>query len=218
MRKMSETSKSEIASSYDAEKKSTMTPKTRLTLQIAGAAIFGALSAIIFPILLPFINLTRVPQGLALFDPISIIWMTCFLIFGPLAGILCCFIGFIALIPFDTSIPVIGPLMKLCATLPLIIIPTLYLKLYKKEETSYNSLKLKKPINYIVSSIFSIIVRIIVMVILNIIVYIAFFGTEGLEAWLILIVWVNAVTSIWDLFIPYGLIYGTKLNEKFEIW
>jgi len=215
---MSKTENSEIKPSSDEEKKSIMTPKTRLTLQIAGAAIFGALSAIIFPILKPFIDLTRVPQGLALFDPISIIWMACFLIFGPLAGILCCVIGFATLIPFDTSIPVIGPLMKLCATLPLVVIPTLFLKLYKQEKDSFNSSKLKNPKNFIISAIFGIIIRIIIMLLLNIAVYIAFFGTEGLEAWLILVIWVNALTSIWDLFIPYGLIYGTKLDEKFEIW
>ena len=71
--------------SEEKEKKTVMTPKTRLTIQIVGAGIFGALSAIAFPILKPLIDATRVPQGLALFDPISIIWMGCFLIFGPLA-------------------------------------------------------------------------------------------------------------------------------------
>ncbi len=204
--------------SEEKEKKTIMAPKTRLTIQVVGAAIFGALSAIAFPILKPFIDATRVPQGLALFDPISIIWIVCFLIFGPLAGILCCFTGFATLIPFDTSIPVIGPLMKLCATLPLVIVPTLSFRLYKREKDSLNSPKLKKPKNYLISAIIGIIVRIIVMVLLNIAVYVAFFGWGGLEAWLVLIVWVNALTSIWDLFIPYGLIYGTKLDKKFEIW
>ena len=84
-----------ITMSEDKEKKTMMTPKTRLTIQIVGAGIFGALSTIAFPILKPLIDATRVPQGLALFDPISIIWMCCFLIFGPLAGILCCFTGFL---------------------------------------------------------------------------------------------------------------------------
>ena len=204
--------------SEEKEKKTMMTPKTRLTIQVVGAGIFGALSAIAFPILKPVIDATRVPQGLALFDPISIIWMGCFLIFGPLAGILCCFTGFITLIPFDTSIPIIGPLMKLCATLPLVIVPIVFLRLYKKQEDGLNSLKLKKPRNYLISAVIGVVVRIVVMVLLNIAVYVAFFGWGGLEAWLILIVWVNALTSIWDLFIPYGLIYGTKLNEKFEIW
>jgi hypothetical protein len=203
---------------FKQEKKSEMSSRTRLTIDIVGAAIFGALSAIAYPILKPLIDATRVPQGLALFDPISIIWMTCFLVFGPLAGILCCFVGFVTLIPFDTSIPVIAPLMKLCATLPLVIAPTLFLRLYKREGNSLNSPKLKKPKNYLISAVLGIIVRIIVMVLLNIVVYVAFFGWGGLEAWLVLIVWINALTSVWDLFIPYGLIYGTKLNQKFELW
>jgi len=215
---MSDTEKSEMNLSHEEEKKTVMTSKTRFTIQIVGAAIFGALSAIAFPILKPIIDATRVPQGLALFDPISIIWMACFLIFGPLAGVLCCFTGFVTLIPFDTSIPVIGPLMELCATLPLVIVPTLFLRLYKREKDSLNSLKLRKFKNYLISAVIGIGIRIIVMVLLNIAVYVAFFGWGGLEAWLILVVWVNAITSIWDLFIPYGLIYGTKLDEKFEIW
>jgi len=202
------------------EKEAKISPRTKLTLQLAGAAIFGALSAVAYPALKPLIDLTRVPEGLALFDPISIIWMTCFMLFGPIAGLLCCTVGFITLIPFDTSIPVIAPAMKFAATLPLMIVPILVLRLYKKENGSQ---KLKKPKNFIISGVLGIVVRDIVMIIFNIVVYITFFGRAGLEAWLVLIIWINIITSIWDLSIPYAIVfgaldYGLKLNDKFEIW
>jgi len=202
----------------DVEKEAFMNKRSQLLLKIIGAAIFGALSAVSYPLLKPLIDATRVPQGLALFDPISIIWVMCFLIFGPYAGVLCCLIGFVTLIPFDQSIPVIAPFLKFSATIPLIIIPTLFLRLYKKRENNNRSQKLLKPLNYLVSGALSIVVRIIVMVLLNIIVYLAFFGRAGLEAWLVLIVIVNTITSIWDLFIPYLIVKGLNLYKEFQIW
>jgi len=202
----------------DVEKEAYMNKRSQLLLKIIGAAIFGALSAVSYPLLKPLIDATRVPQGLALFDPISIIWVTCFLIFGPYAGVLCCTIGFVTLIPFDQSIPVIAPFLKFAATIPLIIVPTLILRLYKKRENINRSQKLLKPLNYLVSGALSIVVRIIVMILLNIIVYLAFFGRAGLEAWLVLIIIVNAITSIWDLFVPYIIVKGLNLYKEFQIW
>lgn len=213
---MTEVEKIETLSS-DEEKVAGMSSKSRYTLQIVGAAIFGALSAILYPVLKPLIDVTRVPQGLALFDPISIIWVTCFLVFGPLAGIICCLVGFVTIIPFDTSIPVIAPLLKLLATLPLVIVPTLVLRLYKKRDER-NSQRLKKPKNYGMAALLSVAGREAVMIPANIIVYTMFFGTEGLTAWLVLVFWVNIITSVWDLLIPYLMVFGTKLDEKFEIW
>ena len=102
------------------EKVSFLSKKTRLTIQIVGAAIFSALSLIFSLYVVPY--LPRTPEGFAYFDPVSIIWFTCFLIFGPLAGILCCVIGMAVLFPFDPFTP-IGPLMKFSATFSLIIVP-----------------------------------------------------------------------------------------------
>ncbi|NHJ25807.1 MAG: hypothetical protein EAX89_14595 [Candidatus Lokiarchaeota archaeon] len=188
---------------------------SRITLQIAGASLFGALS-IVLSLLSPI--LPRIPQGIAFFDPVSIAWVLCFLIFGPAAGVLCSVIGFLGLIPFDTSIPVIGPLMKLSATLPLIIMPILILKLYKREEGILKQSKLKKPINYIVTGLVGIAVREIVMILLNVAVYLTFFGSIGLDVWLIVIAIINPIQSIWDLLIPYIVVFGTKLDKKFDIW
>ncbi|MFX0137863.1 MAG: hypothetical protein ACFFDN_29750 [Candidatus Hodarchaeota archaeon] len=198
------------------EKVSILSKKTRLTLQIVGAAIFSALSLIFSLFVVPY--LPRTPEGFAYFDPVSIIWVTCFLIFGPLAGILCCVIGMILLFPFDPFAP-IGPLMKFSATFSLIIIPILLLYLFKRQEAERMSQKLKKLKTYIIYGALGTVVRIIVMVILNIVVYLALgFNPAGLGYWIVLVILLNALTSLWDLLIPYLLVFTTKLDEKFEIW
>ncbi len=199
-----------------SEEKETFMPKrTQLTIQLAGAAIFSALSLVVSVFLVPI--LPRTPEGMAFFDPVSIIWVACFLIFGPIAGILCCIIGMVLLMPFDPFAP-IGPLMKFAATISLIIVPIVLLKLYKREEGVLKSKILKDRKKFIVYGVLGTVFRIVVMVILNIIVYLALFGSQGLEYWVVLVILINALQSVWDLLIPYLLVYGTKLDEKFEIW
>jgi len=200
----------------ESEEKETFMPKrTQFTIQLAGAAIFSALSLVVSVFIVPI--LPRTPEGMAFFDPVSIVWVACFLIFGPIAGILCCLIGMILLMPFDPFAP-IGPLMKFAATLSLIIVPIVLLKLYKHEEGVLKSKILKDRKKYVVYGLLGTLFRIIVMVILNIIVYLALFGPQGLEYWIVLVILINALQSVWDLLIPYLLVYGTKLDEKFEIW
>jgi len=121
------------------------------------------------------------------------------------------------LMPFDPFAP-IGPLMKFAATFSLIIVPIVLLKLYKREEGVLKSKILKDRKKYIVYGLLGTVFRIVVMVILNIIVYLALFGSQGLEYWIMLVILINALQSVWDLLIPYLLVYGTKLDEKFEIW
>lgn len=199
----------------EEEKLSSRSKKTILIIQIAGGAIFGALS-IVISFIAAF--LPRTPQGLAYFDPVSIIWVMCFLIFGPLAGILCCAIGTVGLMPFDPFAP-IGPLMKLAATITLILTYIIFLKLYKQEPGESKSAVLKIRKNYITYGLLGMIFRIGVMVILNIIVYIALgFPMELLGAYLVMVVLINALQSVWDLLIPYLIVFGLKLDEKFEIW
>ncbi|MFX1329516.1 MAG: ECF transporter S component [Promethearchaeota archaeon] len=197
------------------EVETVLSKNTQLTIQIVGAAIFGALSLVFSLYVVPY--LPRTPEGLAYFDPVSIIWVTCFLIFGPLAGILCSIIGMVVLFPFDPFSP-IGPLMKFSATFSLIIVPILLLYLFNRKEGKRMSQKLKDLKTYVLYGVLGIVLRILVMVILNILVYLYYYGSEGLEYWIILIILVNILTSIWDLLFPYLLVFTTKLDEKFEIW
>ncbi|MFX0188607.1 MAG: hypothetical protein ACFE8A_12825 [Candidatus Hodarchaeota archaeon] len=194
------------------EKESFMTKRSLLTLQIAGGAIFGALS-----LTLSFLAayLPRTPEGLAYFDPVSIIWVICYLIFGPLAGLIAAVVGMLMLMPFDPFAP-IGPIMKFTATVALILPSYLLMKLIKKDISSGT---LKEPKTYAIYGVIGIIIRIVVMVPFNILVYIALgYPLEFLGAYLVVVVLINALQSVWDLVIPYLIVYGTKLDEKFEIW
>ena len=194
------------------EKESFRSKTSQTTFQLAGAAIFGALS-IVFAVLAAF--LPRTPEGFAYFDPVSIIWILCFIIFGPVAGILCSIIGMIGLMFFDPFAP-IGPLLKLLATLPMIIVPTILKKLYKPEVGSDVLLDRK---NYFVSGVIAIVVRIVIMVPINIVVYIALgFPMAGLGYWIIIVILLNGLQGLWDMLVPDIIVVGAKLNERFEIW
>jgi riboflavin transporter FmnP len=209
-----------------------MSKRTRLTLEVTGAALFGAMSLVLSAFLTPIIP--RIPGwGIAIIDPVSILWITCFLIFGPKSGLLCCLIGTLALFPFDPSVPAIGPLMKLSATLSLIIVPIILLKLYKTEPGVRNSQKYKKLSSYILTGLLGIILRIIVMMILNVWIFLTLFsdylafatlefiGLPSISAWnavVIGVIIINAEISVWDLLIPYLVVFGLKLDQRYEIW
>ncbi|NHJ22448.1 MAG: hypothetical protein EAX91_15990 [Candidatus Lokiarchaeota archaeon] len=199
----------------EEEKETKMSKSSRFVLQIVGAATFGTISLLFSMFVTPY--LPETPQGFAYFDPVSIIWVTCYLIFGPLAGILCCGIGSLALMPFDDFAP-IGPLMKLAATLSLIIVPILILQFTKRDKNIRKSQILKKPKNYIIYGVSGTVFRIIVMLILNIVIYLMFYGSSGLEVWIVVVILLNALTSLWDLLFPYLLVFVTKIDTKFEIW
>ncbi|KKL25337.1 hypothetical protein LCGC14_2406340 [marine sediment metagenome] len=213
------------------EKEFRISGRTLSTLEIAGAAIFGALSIVISVFVTPLIP--RIPGwGIAIIDPISIIWITCLLIFGVRSGILCTAIGTVGLMPFDPT-GWVGPLMKFSATLSLIIVPIVFLKLYKREDQGKRSLKLKTPKNYIVYGALGTVLRIGVMIIFNIVLFLTlwsdwltgtnleFLGLPKVSGWTALIIGailINGWQSVLDLLVPYLLVFTTKLDEKFEIW
>ncbi|MFX0010504.1 MAG: hypothetical protein ACFE9R_09330, partial [Candidatus Hermodarchaeota archaeon] len=200
-------------------------------LEISGAALFGAIS-IVFYI---FTNklLPRVPGwGIAIIDPVSIIWVMCFLIFGTKAGLLSTVIGTLGIMPFDDFTP-IGPLMKFAATVSLIIVPILFLRLYKKKEGVRNSQKIKKPRNYIVYGLLGVLLRIGVMMVCNFLLFVTlyvggeafvnlgFIGLPDISGWTAIIIGViliNAETSLWDLLFPYIIVFGSKMDHWFSIW
>jgi len=213
------------------EKETKMSKSSQLVLQISGAALFGALSIVLSIFVTPLVP--RIPGwGIAIIDPISIIWILCFLIFGTRAGLLCCVIGTFGLMPFDSFAP-IGPLMKFGATFALIIVPILFLKLYKEEEGVRNSQKIKNLKNYILYGILGIILRIGVMMLANYLLFVTLFadavafvslefiGLPGVSGWTAIIIGViiiNAETSLWDLLFPYLIVFGSKMDQWFSIW
>jgi riboflavin transporter FmnP len=216
------------------EIKTSSSKRSKITLEIAGAALFSALSIVVGALLTPTLTqLLRIPGWfIAIIDLISLIWVACFYLFGARAGLLCCIVGTIGLMPFDPSAPV-GPLMKLAATVSLIIVPIIFLKLYKREPGVRGSQKLKKPKNFVIYGVLGTLLRIVVMVLLNVLVFLtvyssyvdyislAFLGlpeVTGLTAVIIGAPLINAWQSGLDLIIPYIIIFGGKLDQQFEIW
>ncbi|MFX1488172.1 MAG: hypothetical protein ACFFBI_03430 [Promethearchaeota archaeon] len=200
-------------------------------IQIAGGAIFGALSTVMAIVLSPIINSSRIQGwGIALFDPTSWVWVICFLIFGPLAGLISCVTGSFGLMIIDPT--GIGPAFKFFATIPMIIVPYFILKL--KKEGVKESKILKKPVNYTVAGIIAIIIRIVLMLIMNFLFLVTVWGLEslpyinlsviglgnitGVEALLIFTPLINLYTGALDLAVPYLLVFGPKLDEKVGFW
>lgn len=164
--------------------------------------------------------------GIALIDPVSIIWIICFLIFGLYSGLLCSVIGTFGLMFFDPFAP-IGPAMKFSATMPLILMFYLGLRLrYKKPQGHY----LKSLKNYVPLGIAGTILRILVMTVANVlfftyvidISYAKFsLGSLVISSWSAVILGaalVNAEQSIWDCAIPYIAVYSTKIYDRFRLW
>lgn len=213
------------------ERETVMSKSSQLVLQISGAALFGALSIVFSAFVVPFVP--RIPGwGIAIIDPVSIIWILCFLIFGTRAGLLCCVIGTFGLMPFDSFAP-IGPIMKFSATFALIIVPIMFLKLYRTEEGVRNSQKIKNLRNYVVYGLFGVILRIGVMMVANYLLFITLFsdavayvslefiGLPGVSGWTAIVIGViiiNAETSLWDLLFPYVIVFGLKIDQRFSIW
>ncbi|WEU40732.1 MAG: hypothetical protein OdinLCB4_002065 [Candidatus Odinarchaeum yellowstonii] len=196
--------------------------KNNLTVKIVGGAVFSAISIGLALSLSPIVP--RVPGwGIAFIDPVSIIWVLCFLIFGLLAGLICSFSGFAALFYVDPFIPW-GPLFKLTATLPLIIIPYILIKYFKNQEGEPLGLGFEKPSSYILFTLPAIAVRCAVMGVINIFFFMFILGegaiiaVGGLPTILIIAVAINAEQSIWDLYIPWILTYPTKIYRIYKLW
>jgi riboflavin transporter FmnP len=188
----------------------------KLLIQLAGGAIFGALSAVVAFVLSPIINVSKISAlwGMALFDPTSWIWIISFLIFGPIAGLVSSAVGSFGLFLIDIN--PIGPVFKFTATIPLIIVPTLILKLWKKNTS--NSNRLRDPKKYALTGVISIVTRIVVMLVFNIIYLIVLYGGLDLPFVIAVVLIINTYTSVLDLIVPYLLVYTTRIDEKFDFW
>ncbi len=207
------------------ETKAIRSKKSNFIIQLAGGAIFGALSTVLAIVISPIINASRIPGWqIAMFDPTSWVWIICFLVFGLKAGIICSITGSFGLLIIDPT--GIGPAFKFCATIPLILIPYFIFKLNESQ-------KLKEPKKFVISGIASIAVRIALMILLNLLFFatiwadffefmnlevIGIANITGLSAILIFTPIINLYTSVLDLVVPYILVFGAKLDEKFGFW
>ncbi|MHA1611969.1 MAG: ECF transporter S component [Promethearchaeota archaeon] len=202
------------------QRKIPQTPNRRLTIEIAGAAIFSAASiALSFEAQL----IPRIPGWqIAVFDPISILWIIAFLVFGFRAGMITTIIGSLGLFIFDPS--GIGPLMKFFASVWFVVLPYLVTRYRSKKFSSDN---LQKLSNYIPSMIYAWIIRCAVMLILNYIIlntifpfwdymsleWLGFENTTGSVAVITTVLIINTYQSIADTVIPYLIVFKTPIRN-----
>jgi riboflavin transporter FmnP len=220
-----ETTTIDVSENHQEEREVPKNFQKKLTIEIAGAAIFGALSIALSYFTTEYIP--RVAWGLAYFDPVSLVWIISFLVFGFRAGMLTSIIGTLGLMPFDPFAP-IGPLMKFGSTVWFILIPYLYSRLLLKSEPSGNDIK--KLNIYIPSAIIAWLIRCILMSIFNYLIltymfymtadlgWLGFSNITGVGAILITIFMLNTIQSLFDVIVPYLLVFSTKIYDRFQIY
>jgi len=185
---------------------------TLTTKKIAVAGVLAALSVAVAPVV-AFIP--RIPGwGIALFDPVSIFWIIAFLIGGFVVGMASMTVGTIALFFYDPTGP-IGTLLKLIATVPMIIIPWLGVKLGDKAAAGR---KLGNVKRYVTLMIVATIVRLIIMIPLNLIIVPLFFGLDDTAFLIAYTVVLNVVQAFWDITVPYVVVHPTSLFDEFGLW
>ncbi len=207
--------------------------RKNLTLDIAGAAIFGALS-----ISLSLMITTTLPRvwggnGPAFFDPVSLIWICAFLVFGVRCGLLTALIGTLGLLINDPTAFMVGPFMKFVATIWFIVIPYVFIRIKTKHKPTGEDMKNLK--NYIPSMIVAWIIRCVVMVALNYVYLFVFWGGPdalaftsldwlGIESiaghvgYIVTLILINTIQTIGDAIIPYILIFSSKIYDRFTIY
>lgn len=200
--------------------------KRNLTREIAGTAIFSALS-IALSYVATFIP--RIPGWyIAWFDPISLIWISAFMIFGFRSGLITTLIGTIGLIPFDPTLW-IGPTMKFLSTIWFVILPYFWLKIKGETLTHEN---LKEPRNYIPPMIAAWLIRIALMTFLNYIIlkymfnaldfmtlgWLGLDSTTGTIAVIVTVVFINTLQSVFDAALPYFIIFKTPIEDLLTVY
>ena len=196
------------------------------TRTIGASAVFGGLSLALAAFTAPY--LPRMPGwGIAFIDPVSIIWITAYLIFGLTTGVVTSLIGTLGLLFFDPFTP-IGPAMKFLATIPIILAFDFGLRLYKK--TPYSGESLKSLKRYVPLSLIGTAIRIVIMTFFNILLFLYIFDLSyakinlfglGLSSWdavIIVAILINAEQSLWDCLIPYLISFSSKVYNIFRFW
>jgi hypothetical protein len=180
------------------------------TRKIAVSAVLGALS-IALGATATFIP--RLPGwGIALFDPVSIIWVIAFLLGGIEVGLITTYAGFFGLFLFDPT--GVGPVFKLLATIPLILLPWLAMKRAKRRAGSY----LSSRRFYAMCMFFAYIVRLALMIPINLVVVPVLFGLTDVMFIIQYTLILNTLQSLWDALIPFLIVYRTPLFREFGLW
>ncbi len=206
--------------------------RSNMTKKLALATIFAALSIAITPIasMIP-----RIPLwGIALFDPVSLFWIIAFLLGGGWVGLVTMSAGAVALNFFDPT-PIIGPLLKFVATLPLVVIPWLGVRsslnggtrapiskipiLGRKlnPEMSEGDRLSKLPV-YLSLMIPAFLLRLVLMIPLNLVIVPILWGLDDVAFIIGYTLVLNSLQTIFDVVVPYVTVYPTKIFKHFKLW
>ncbi|MFW9980894.1 MAG: hypothetical protein ACFFE3_03125 [Candidatus Thorarchaeota archaeon] len=186
--------------------------RSERTRRIAVGAILASISVAVAPSV-GFI--ARVAGwGIAFFDHVSIFWMVSFLIGGPLVGSISLIAGGIALFPFDPFSP-FGPVFKIIATLPMMVVPYYGVRRLKSEGGGET---LSRPRFYATLMVLAFILRLSLMIPINLAYGALFAPFMTVEFILNFAIILNASQSIWDALIPFVIVHPTGLFKHFKMW
>ncbi len=217
----------EIQSEVERPRNVVESPQKKLTIDIAASAVFGALSLVMTYWLVP--TLPRVAGWqIAFFDPVSLVWITAFLIFGFRAGVLTTIIGCFGLLPFDPT-GWVGPIMKFSATIWFILIPYGVETMRKKQPQDQKGLE--NTGLYFSSTAIAWGIRVVVMLLLNYfflkylwgvldfvnLEWLGYSNITGLTAMFVTVIILNTIQSVGDAVIPYLIVQKTPLHD-FKQW
>jgi hypothetical protein len=184
---------------------------TERVKQIVTASVLAALSIAVAPVA-SFVP--RIPGwGIAVFDPVSIFWIISFLLGGPIVGLLSTTAGTLGLFLYDPT--AIGPVFKLLATLPMILVPWFGVRRLRSE-VGGGSLSKVKFYGMLMFAAF--ILRLAIMVPVNLaygaIAY-PFFTIEFIIGYALIL---NGFQSLWDALIPFVIVHKTDVFRVFKMW
>ncbi len=152
--------------------------------------------------------------GIAFFDHVSIFWMISFLIGGPLVGSISLIAGGIALFPFDPFAP-FGPIFKIIATLPMMLVPWYGVRRLKSEERGE---ALSRPRFYATLMFFALLLRLALMIPINVAYMALVAPVFSIEIVINMGIILNFFQSLWDALIPFIIVYPTGVFKHFKMW
>lgn len=181
--------------------------------KIATAGILAALSLVGLSPIASFIP--RIPGwGIAIVDPISFCWIIAFLLGGIEVGLLTTFAGSIGLFFFDPFTP-IGPIFKILATVPMIVIPWLGMRVRASDAGGEYLGNIRE---YALLMILAYIVRLGIMIPLNLLVAPIFFPEFSTFDVIMFAFTLNTSQSILDALGPFFIVHSSSLYKHFGMW
>lgn len=180
--------------------------------EIVIAGVLASLSIAVAPLgaIVP-----RVPGwGIAIFDPVSLLWIIAFLIGGFRVGSVSMTAGTFGLFFYDPT--GVGPIFKFLTTAPMIVVPWLAARKFGKTSGGKYLAGNKE---YAASMFSAFLVRLGLMIPINLVVVpILIPGVFTVEGIIIYALILNTIQSFWDALIPYIVAYRTPVYDSFGLW